>query len=112
MGGDACVARSTSERKDCKAMKNAEVIEMAQNAHVQLVRFLYCDFSGVTRAKQILASHLPHKLNEGLGLTRAQMAMNLLEQLIDIDGMEPVGEIRLVPDPETDRKSTRLNSSH
>lgn len=82
-------------------MKNAEVIELAQNAHVQLVRFLYCDFSGVTRAKQIHASHLPHKLNEGLGLTRAQMAMNLLEQLIDIEGMEPVGEIRLVPDPET-----------
>src|SRR5260370_7096101 len=24
-----------------------------------------------------------------------------LEQLIDIEGMEPVGEIRLVPDPET-----------
>jgi glutamine synthetase len=29
------------------------------------------------------------------------MAMNLLEQLIDIDGMEPVGEIRMVPDPDT-----------
>ena len=105
-GGDACVARSLSpyhyeKQEDSKAMKNAEVIELAQNAHVQLVRFLYCDFSGVTRAKQILASHLPHKLNEGLGLTRAQMAMNLLEQLIDIEGMEPVGEIRLVPDPET-----------
>ena len=82
-------------------MNNAEVIELAQNAHVQLVRFLYCDHSGVTRAKQIHVSHLPHKLNEGLGLTRAQMAMNLLEQLIDIEGMEPVGEIRLVPDPET-----------
>ena len=82
-------------------MNNAEVIELAQNAHVQLVRFLYCDHSGVTRAKQIHISHLPHKLQEGLGLTRAQMAMNLLEQLIDIEGMEPVGEIRLVPDPET-----------
>ncbi len=87
--------------KDEKAMNNAEVIELAQNAHVQLVRFLYCDHSGVTRAKQIHVSHLPHKLREGLGLTRAQMAMNLLEQLIDIEGMEPVGEIRLVPDPET-----------
>ncbi len=82
-------------------MKSTEVIELAQNAHVQLVRFLYCDFSGVTRAKQIHVSHLPNKLNEGLGLTRAQMAMNLLEQLIDIEGMEPVGEIRMVPDPET-----------
>ncbi len=82
-------------------MNNAEVIVLAQTAHVQLVRFLYCDHSGITRAKAIHVSHLAHKLSEGIGLTRAQMAMNLLEDLIDIDGMEPVGEIRLVPDPET-----------
>ncbi len=82
-------------------MNNAEVISQAQNAGVLLVRFLYCDHSGVTRAKVIHASHLPNKLREGLGLTRAQMAMNLLEQLIDIEGMEPVGEIRMVPDPNT-----------
>ncbi len=82
-------------------MNNAEVINLAQTAHIQLVRFLYCDHSGVTRAKAIHVSHLAHKLREGIGLTRAQMAMNLLEQLIDIDGMQPVGEIRLVPDAET-----------
>ena len=82
-------------------MNSAEVINRAQAAGIQLVRFLYCDHSGVTRAKVIHVSHLAHKLREGLGLTRAQMAMNLLEQLIDVDGMEPVGEIRLVPDAET-----------
>src|SRR3981081_3444945 len=82
-------------------MNSAEVINGAQAAGVQLVRFLYCDHSGVTRAKVIHVSHLKDKLREGLGLTRAQMAMNLLEQLIDVDGMEPVGEIRLVPDAET-----------
>lgn len=82
-------------------MNNAEVINRVQASGVQFVRFLYCDHSGVTRAKVIHASHLAHKLSEGLGLTRAQMAMNLLEQIIDVEGMEPVGEIRLVPDPET-----------
>ncbi len=82
-------------------MNNAEVINRVQTAGIQLVRFLYCDHSGVTRAKVTYVSHLANKLREGIGLTRAQMAMNLLEQLIDIDGMEPVGEIRLVPDPET-----------
>jgi len=82
-------------------VNNAEVINRAQNAGIQLVRFLYCDHSCVTRAKAIHVSHLSNKLREGIGLTRAQMAMNLLEQLINIDGMEPVGEIRLVPDPET-----------
>jgi glutamine synthetase len=82
-------------------VNTAEVINLAQSANIQLVRFLYCDHSGVTRAKAIHITHLANKLREGIGLTRAQMAMNLLEQLIDIDGMEPVGEIRLLPDPET-----------
>ncbi len=82
-------------------MNDAEVINRAQAAGVQLVRFLYCDHSGVTRGKAIFVGHLTNKLREGLGLTRAQMAMNLLEQLSDIEGMEPVGEIRLVPDPAT-----------
>src|SRR5260370_42104718 len=82
-------------------MNNAEVINRAQAAQVQLERFLYCDHSGVTRAKVIHVSHLANKLREGLGLERAQMAMNLLEELSDIDCMEPIGEIRMVPDPDT-----------
>jgi glutamine synthetase len=82
-------------------MNSVEVVNRSQAAGVQQVRFLYCDHSGVTRAKAIHAGHLAHKLREGLGLTRAQMAMNLLEEIVDIAGMEPVGEIRLVADPAT-----------
>ncbi|HTK09240.1 MAG TPA: glutamine synthetase family protein [Ktedonobacteraceae bacterium] len=82
-------------------MNSVDIVEQAQAAGVQLVRFLYCDHSGVTRGKVIHVSHLASKLHEGLGLTRAQMAMNLLEDLVYVEGMEPVGEIRLVPDAET-----------
>jgi glutamine synthetase len=82
-------------------MNALDVVTQATNAGVQLVRFLYCDHSGVTRGKAIHASRLAEKLSEGVGLTRAQMAINLLEQLVPVEGMEPVGEIRLVPDPET-----------
>lgn len=82
-------------------MNAAEVIDLAQREGIKLVRFLYCDHGGVIRAKAIYVSHLPHKLSEGLGLTRAQMAMNVLDALVDVEGMEPVGEIRLVPDPNT-----------
>jgi glutamine synthetase len=46
-------------------------------------------------------AQLEHKLLEGVSLTRAQMSINLLEQVVHIEGMEPVGEIRLVPDPST-----------
>ncbi len=82
-------------------MDTAALINRAKLANVQLVRFIYCDYSGVTRAKALHASHLANKLREGLGLTRAQMAINLLEDLIEVEGMEPVGEVRLVPSPDT-----------
>jgi len=82
-------------------MTDEAIVTAARDAGVRVVRFLYCDHSGVTRGKAIHAAHLAAKLREGVGLTRAQMAINLLEQLLPIEGMEPVGEIRLVPDPES-----------
>lgn len=82
-------------------MDHREIIAAAHQAGVRLVRFEYCDVSGVARTKAIHVDQLEHKLVEGVSLTRAQMSINLLEQVIDIEGMEPVGEIRLVPDPTT-----------
>ena len=73
----------------------------AHHAGVKLIRFEYCDVSGVARSKAIHVAQLEHKLLEGVSLTRAQMAINLLEDPVFIEGMEPVGEIRLVPDPDT-----------
>jgi glutamine synthetase len=82
-------------------MKIPEVLGVARQSGVKLIRFEYCDVSGVARAKAVHVAQLAHKLVEGVGLTRAQMSISLLEQLIHVDGMEPVGEIRLVPDPAT-----------
>ena len=82
-------------------MDNREVLAAARQSGVKLIRFEYCDVSGVARAKAVHVAQLAHKLVEGVGLTRAQMSINLLEQLVHIDGMEPVGEVRLVPDPAT-----------
>lgn len=79
----------------------AEVVAAARAADVRLIRFEYCDVSGVAHAKAIHVDQLEHKLLEGVGLTRAQMSLNLLDQVVPVDGMEPVGEIRLVPDPGT-----------
>jgi len=79
----------------------AEVVAAARAADVRLVRFEYCDVSGVAHAKAIHVDQLEHKMLEGVGLTRAQMSINLLEQVIPVEGMESVGEIRLVPDPAT-----------
>jgi Glutamine synthetase len=72
-------------------MDQREVLAAARRAGVKLVRFGYCDVSGVARAKAVHVSQLAHKLTEGVGLTRAQMSISLLEQVVHIDGMEPVG---------------------
>ena len=82
-------------------MDHRTILASARDAGVKLIRFEYCDVSGVARTKAIHIDSLETKLVEGVNLTRAQMSINLLEQVIDIEGMEPVGEIRLVPDPAT-----------
>jgi glutamine synthetase len=46
---------------------------------------------------------LEDRIRTGIGLTVAMQAMNNLDQLQPVEGMGPVGEIRLVPDPSTFR---------
>lgn len=82
-------------------MTPEDVVEQAAEDGVRLVRFLYVDPTGVIRGKNVHAKRLAGKLREGVGLTRAQNAVNMLEQLIDVEGMAPVGEVRAVPDPAT-----------
>ena len=82
-------------------MNHQHLIDTAAAAGVQLVRFEYCDVSGIARTKTVHISQLAHKLIEGVGLTRAQMSINMLEDVVPIEGMEAIGEIRLVPDPAT-----------
>ncbi len=77
------------------------VVARARTDDVRLIRFLYCDPSGIIRGKTVHVDRLASRMREGVGLTRAQNAINMLEQLIFIEGMEPVGEVRVVPDPDT-----------
>ena len=79
------------------------VTELAREAGVRLIRFLYTDNGGVTRGKSTHIEGLRGRINDGIGLTVAMQAMNMLDQLAVVEGMGPVGEIRLVPDPETFR---------
>jgi glutamine synthetase len=55
-----------------------EVVAAARRSGVKLIRFEYCDVSGVARTKAIHVAQLEHKLLEGVSLTRAQMSINLL----------------------------------
>ena len=77
------------------------VVARARRAGVRLVRFLYTDNGGVTRAKATHIESLGSRITDGIGLTVAMQAMNMLDQLQPVEGLGPVGEIRLVPDPRT-----------
>lgn len=82
-------------------MTKEQVISAANAANVRLIRFLYCDNGCVIRGKLAHIDSLAKRLDTGIGLTVAMQAMNMLDQLQPIEGMGPVGEIRLVPDPES-----------
>ncbi len=80
-----------------------DVIDRVDQDGVRLVRFLWCGNDGTVRAKASGRTGLEGRITSGIGLTVAMQAMNALDQLQPVDGMGPVGEIRLVPDVETFR---------
>jgi glutamine synthetase len=82
-------------------VKRQEILARAEAAGLRLVRFLYCDNDGVIRGKSSGMASLKDRLETGIGLTVAMQAFTLLDHLASVDGMGPVGEIRLVPDPTT-----------
>ena len=80
---------------------NDDLVRRAEAAGTRIIRFLFCDYSGLIHAKAVHVSVLERKLREGVGSTLAQTALNVRDELIDIPEMPPVGEVRLVPDPAT-----------
>src|SRR5215471_6191556 len=76
-------------------------VDQARRARVRLVRFLYTDNGGVTRGKATHVESLATRISDGIGLTVAMQAMNMLDQLTPVESMGPVGELRLKPDPAT-----------
>jgi glutamine synthetase len=55
----------------------------------------------VVRGKATSRATLERRMASGIGLTVAMQAMNMLDELQPVDGMGPVGEVRIVPDPDS-----------
>jgi glutamine synthetase len=81
--------------------RRREIVAQAEASGLRLVRFLYCDNDGIIRGKSAGLANLKERLETGIGLTVAMQAFTMLDHLASVDGMGPVGEIRLVPDPTT-----------
>ncbi|KPV42894.1 glutamine synthetase family protein [Alicyclobacillus ferrooxydans] len=84
-------------------MNMDDVVRQAEEAGVELVEFLFVDNGGTIRGKLTHVDHLRSRMQGGIGLTPAMMAMNMLDQLQPIPEMGPVGEVRLMPDPDSFR---------
>src|SRR3989475_1018044 len=84
-------------------MDAGEVVKQADEAGLRLVRFIWCGNDGTIRAKSSSRHGLDGRIRSGIGLTVAMQAMNGLDQLQPVENMGPVGEVRLVPDPDTFR---------
>jgi len=80
-----------------------DIVRTARERGLLLVRFLWCGNDGTVRAKATALAGLEARLNSGLGVTLAMEAMNSLDRLQSVEGMGPVGELRIVPDPTTFR---------
>jgi len=80
-----------------------EVVREAELKGLQQIRFLYVDNGGTIRGKVSSLAKLRGHMVGGIGLTPAMQAMNMMDQLQPVPGLGPVGEIRLVPDPDSFR---------
>src|SRR6266487_3079932 len=77
------------------------VLARAEADGLSIVRFLYADHGGIIRGKAASLPLLAERLHSGIGHTVAMMAMSMLDTLQPVEGMGPVGEVRIVPDPST-----------
>jgi glutamine synthetase len=82
-------------------MTPEEIVREANERGLQLVRFLYCDNGGVIRGKSTHVSALGRRISSGIGLVKGMQSFTSLDSLAPDGTYGPVGEIRLLPDPET-----------
>lgn len=82
-------------------MDTQTVIQRAWASQLRLVRFMYCDNGGIIRGKATHINGLERRMAEGIGQSLAMQAFAGVDALADVAGMGPIGEFRLVPDPDT-----------
>jgi glutamine synthetase len=82
-------------------MDASTVVKRSEDAGLRLVRFLYCDNGGIVRGKATHVDGLARRMVEGIGQSLALQAFSGVDTLAQVEGLAPVGEFRLIPDPET-----------
>jgi glutamine synthetase len=93
---------SPSARPHARRTTPEAVFDRARAAGVRLIRVAYCDNANLIRAKTVPLEGLEGVLRYGVGFTVAQQALPMLgDTPLPASGLPPVGEVWLVPDPDT-----------
>jgi glutamine synthetase len=82
-------------------MTSVDITKEARERGLQLIRFLYCDNAGVIRGKSTHVDQLERRLISGIGLVKGMQSFTGLDSTAPNAAYGPVGEVRLIPDPET-----------
>jgi glutamine synthetase len=80
-----------------------EVVAEAEARGVRVTRVMWCGNDGIVRSKGVATGRLRARMLGGVGLTRAQPAQTAFDDIANVPGVGPVGEMRLRPDPATFR---------
>lgn len=67
-----------------------------------LVMFLYSDLSGLNRGRAFPTGDLEERMRTGVGWVPADQALTAFGPIADPNPWGPIGDLRLLPDPETE----------
>jgi glutamine synthetase len=91
-----------SDQSRARRVSPSAVYDRARAAGVRLVRVAYCDNANLIRAKAAPLEGLEGLPTYGAGFTVAQQALPILgDTPLPDSGLSPIGEVWLVPDPDT-----------
>ncbi|MET9232353.1 glutamine synthetase family protein [Lentzea sp. NPDC003310] len=82
-------------------MSRDRVLERVAAEDVEFTRFLWVDHNSVLRGKAVTAPFLADRMESGIGLARSRQAANVLDVSQPVPGFNAVGEVRLLPDPDS-----------
>lgn len=77
------------------------VLAEVERARIELIRFLWVDHGSITRGKAVAAGSLKSRMASGIGLAKTRQSAGLSDVGPVLPGFDAVGEVRLVPDPES-----------
>lgn len=86
------------ERKN----KTKEIFDQIEKNGLELIRLLYCNgIDNKIRGKAVSASRLASFMETGINLPGALLCFNMLDIPVPGRAFTSVGEVRIVPDPDT-----------